>query len=94
MFDDTIINPDVKPPEKRDLKQDFYHFRRTLEYMGANVPIQVLCLTKPLEKSLIERGFVRVYDLIDLDLAKIEGLSCRHLNMLTARLDEFFSVCI
>lgn len=97
MSDDNlkyIINPDVEPPQKPDLKKDLYHYRQTLAYMGANVPIQVLCLPKFLEKSLISLGYLRVYDLIGCDLAKIKGLGESRRNLLASRLDEFFTVSI
>lgn len=91
---ENIINSDVQPPEKPDLKKDFYHYKRVLSFMGANVPLQVLCLPKPLEKLLIAHGFQRVYDLIDRDLTEIEGIGDRRLDLLTSRLDEFFSVSL
>lgn len=97
MLDDNlsqIINPDVEPPHKPDLKKDIAHFRRTLSFMGANVPIQVLCLPKALEKSLLKQNILRVYDLIDRDLTKIEGVGSAWLELLTSRLDQFFTVCI
>ncbi len=89
-----IINPDVQPPEKPNLRQDFDNYRKTLYYMGANVPIQVLCLPKSLEKSLLNEGILRVYDLINRDLTKIEGVGTKRLSLLTSRLDEFFTVSI
>ncbi len=91
---DLIINEDVKPPNKEDLKKDLDHYRKTLYYMGANVPIQVLCLPKVLEKSLLKEGFLRVYDLISRDLTEIKGLGKGRLDLLTSRLDEFFTVGI
>lgn len=90
----TIINPDVEPPQKPDLKNDLAHYRKTLYYMGANVPIQVLCLPKSLEKSLISLGYLRVYDLIGCDFTKIEGFGESRRNLLASRLDEFFTVSI
>lgn len=97
MIDDDlnqIINPDVQPLAKTNLKEDFDNYRKTLYYMGANVPIQVLCLPKSLEKSLLNEGIIRVYDLINRDLAKIEGVGAKRLGLLTSRLDEFFTVSI
>ncbi len=91
---DLIINEDVKPASKEDLKQNIDHYRKTLYYMGANVPIQVLCLPKIVEKSLLKEGFVRVYDLISRDLTEIKGLGSARLDLLASRLDEFFTVSI
>ena len=94
MVENLYINPDVKPPEKPDLKKDFEYYKKVLSYAGANVPIEVLCLPKALEKSLINQDILRVYDLIDRDLAKIEGVGDKRLGLLTSRLDEFFTVGI
>ncbi len=88
-----IINEDVKAPEI-DLKKDLHNYRKTLHYMGSNVPIQVLCLPKSLEKTLIKEGLIRVYDLISCDLTEIKGIGSNRLSLLTSRLDEFFTVSI
>ncbi len=90
----NIINPDVQPAEKVDLKKDLAQWRRLLSYMGANVPIQVLCLPKAVEKSLISEGILRVYDLIDRDLAEIKGIGLARGELIASRLDEFFTVGI
>ncbi len=78
--------------KKRDWQEDLSHYRKILSYMGANVPIQVLCLPKPLEKCLISNGCLRVYDLINRDLAEIKGIGEVKIDLLASRLDEFFSV--
>lgn len=90
----NVINPDVQPPEKPDLKKDLAHWRNLLAYMGANVPIQVLCLPKPIEKSLRDEGILRVYDLIGRDLTEIKGIGLARSDLLASRLDEFFTVGI
>ena len=77
-----------------EMKKDLEHYRKTLYYMGANVPLQVLCLPKAIEKLLLKDGCLRVYDLIDRDLTKIKGLGDRRLDLLTSRLDEFLTVSI
>ncbi len=76
------------------LKEDMAHYRRTISYLEANVPIQVLCLPKVIEKALINEGCLRVYDLINRDLGKIKGLGSGRLDLLASRLDEFFTVSI
>lgn len=83
---------DVKKDEK--YKEDLAHYRTVLHYMGSNVPIGVLCLPKSLEKILLRDGCVRVYDLINRDLTKIEGMGDRRRDLLASRLDEFFSVSL
>jgi hypothetical protein len=94
MNDDLIINPDVKTEDKPDFQKDLAYWRKLLSYMGANVPIQVLCLPKSLEKSLLNASILRVYDLIGRDLTEIKGIGKIRAELLASRLDEFFTVCI
>lgn len=89
---------DIKDSEKLDykknLEEDLYHYRTILQFMEANVPIEVLCLPKPIENILIRDGCNRVYDLISRDLTKIKGIGDIRLDLLTSRLDQFFSVSL
>ena len=80
--------------DSKKLNEDLAHYRNVLSYLEANVPIQVLCLPKPIEKLLIKEGCLRVYDLINRDLGKIKGIGVDRLNILTSRLDQFFTVSI
>ena len=80
--------------DSKKLNEDLAHYRNVLSYLEANVPIQVLCLPKPIETLLIKEGCLRVYDLINRDLGKIKGIGVDRLNILTSRLDQFFTVGI
>lgn len=91
---ESIINPDVEAPKKLDLEESYKQYRKTLYYMGANVPLQVLCLPKTLEKLLLKEGILRVYDLIGRNFTEIKGVGDRSNDLLTARLNEFLSVSI
>lgn len=73
-------------------KKDLAHYRTVLQFMGANVPIQVLCLPPEIENVLLRDECVRVYDLLGRDLSMIKGIGNRRLNLLRSRLDEFFAV--
>jgi len=75
-------------------KEDLAHYRNVLRYMEANVPLQVLCLPPAIEKALFADGCLRVYDLINRDLAKVKGIGKGRLDLLASRLDEFFSISI
>lgn len=92
--ENLIINADVQEPSPSDPKKDLAHYRQTLYYMGANVPIGVLCLPKAIEKTLRSEGIARVYDLINRDLGEIKGIGKSRIDLLTSRLDEFFTVSI
>jgi hypothetical protein len=77
-----------------EIKKNLIHYRNVLSYMGANVPIAALCLPKVIENALTRDGCERVYDLINRDLTKIKGLGKNRIDLLTSRLDEFFTVSI
>lgn len=88
-----MSNLDNKIKQER-LKEDFLHYKKVLTFMEANIPIQALCLPAAIENILLREGLIRAYDLIGHDLSKIKGLGTRRLDILTHRLDEFFSMCI
>lgn len=75
-------------------KIDMFHYRNMLNYMGANVPIQVLCLPKVIEKALINADCLRVYDLINRDLREIKGIGEGRCDLLASRLEEFLTVSL
>jgi hypothetical protein len=74
------------------LHEDICNYRRTLEFMGGNIPIQTLCLPPDIEKILLNDGRLRVYDLFRCDFGKIKGIGSKRLAILTSRLDEFFAI--
>ena len=76
------------------LKEDIVHYRRTIGYLQADVPLQVLCLPKAIETILFKNGCLRVYDLINRDFGKIKGLGRSRIEFLTSRLDEFFTISL
>lgn len=92
-LDDTKIKNEVqKYFSSTDFKKDVAHYREIVCYMSANVPLGVLCLPVALEKILIREGYIRVYDLLNRDLSEIRGIGKTRRDLITARLDQFFSV--
>lgn len=86
---------DVALKDSQDrLKEDLSHYRNVMYFLGANVPIETLCLPKTIESILIDDGCVRVYDLINRDFTKIKGLGTKRLALLTSRLDEFLTISL
>ncbi len=77
-----------------ELRKNVTHYRNLMNFLGANLPIEAMCLPKEIEKVLIREGFIRVYDLIGHDLTEIKGLGKARIRVLESRLDEFFSVTI
>lgn len=77
----------------REFVQSLGEYRKKISYMVGDTPIETLCLPKSTQTILLNQGIIRVYDLFNLDLVKIKGLGETRIRNLTARLDEFFSVC-
>lgn len=91
-----LNNEKIKKEQERqkELRENISHYRNILNYLGANLPIQVMCLPKEIETILIREGFLRVYDLIGHDLTKIKGLGIARRGLLESRLSEFFAMSI
>lgn len=77
---------------REEMAKRYNDYRKTINFMAADAPIQTLCLPKPIENILIREGCLRIYDVIDLDLTKIEGLGPVRIRNLTSSLDQFFSM--
>lgn len=77
---------------KEEVLKNFVRYQQTLSYMAADAPIGILCLPKPIEKILLDHGFLRVYDLFDRDFVKIKILTASQLRNLTTCVDQFFSM--
>ena len=77
---------------QEELVQKFKDYKKTITYMAADAPIEVLCLPKPIESVLLANGFLRIYDVFDVDFAKIKGLGVVRIRQLTSSLDQFFSM--
>jgi hypothetical protein len=77
---------------KQELKQKFDDYQNTMKFMLADAPIEVLCLNLKIQTILLDEGFLRIYDLFDVDLIKVKGLGVVRIKELTTRLDQFFSM--
>jgi hypothetical protein len=70
----------------------FAGYKKTMRYMSGDMPISALCLPKKLEKKLLDRDFLRVFELFDVDFTKVEWLDKAETRDLTARLNEFIAM--
>lgn len=77
---------------KEEVLKKFEDYRKTLNYMAADAPIQILCLPTVIENALLNHGCLRVYDLFDCDFVEIKGLGVSRIRDLTTCLDQFFSM--
>lgn len=94
-FDDinTNIEIDIDMAKlKQELRQKFQEYQTTMKFMLADAPIEVLCLNPAIEKILLDQGFLRIYDLFNVDLVKIKGFGAVRIRNLTSSLDKFFSM--
>lgn len=77
---------------KEELSKKFNDYQTTMKFMLADAPIEILCLNTAIEKILLDQGFLRIYDLFNVDLVKIKGLGAVRIRNLTSSLDKFFSM--
>ena len=77
---------------KEELRKKFDDYQTTMKFMLADAPIEILCLEHKLEKILLDNGFLRIYDIFDVDFTKIKGLGAIRIRNLTSSLDKFFSM--
>lgn len=93
---DNVNNNFEKEMQSQKIKVEvlkkFDEYRKTINYMAADAPIEILCLPSGIEKLLLDNGLLRIYDLFDVDFIKIKGFGVSRTRDLTACLDKFFSM--
>jgi transcription-repair coupling factor (superfamily II helicase) len=77
---------------KEEVIKKFAEYEQSVKYMAADAPISILCLQKAVENKLIENNILRVYDLFNMDLAKVEWLNASGVRHLTASLNQFLAM--
>lgn len=77
---------------KEELRKKFQDYQTTMKFMLADAPIEVLCLPAITQKVLLDQGFLRIYDLFNVDLVEIKGIGVARARHLTSSLDKFFSM--
>lgn len=77
---------------REEVAKKFVDYRKTLNYMATDAPIEVLVLPKAIENALLAHGCLRIYDILNLDLTEVKGLGTRRIGDLTASLDKFLSM--
>lgn len=89
-------NSQPKKKNKRlhkDIK-DILFYRKALDFLSGDAPIEVLCLGARVDNALKKAGILRVYDLIDADLTKIERIGPRNRDLIAARVQQFLAIHI
>lgn len=77
---------------REELSKSFENYKNTMRMLAADAPVEALCLPRTIEKLLLHNGCLRIYDIVDLDFAKIEGLGPIRLRHLTTSVNQFFSM--
>jgi hypothetical protein len=77
---------------KEELSKCFEDYQKTMKYMAADAPIEILCLPKVIETCLFNHGCLRVYDIFDLDFTEVKGLGEIRIRQLTTCLNQFLSM--
>lgn len=92
-LEEIKLEHDLKMKQvKEEVLNKLREYRKTIAFMYADAPITILCLPAIIEKSLLDHGCLRLYDLFDIDFTKVKGLGSTRIRYLTSRLDEFFSI--
>lgn len=89
-------NYSIMNKEILKIKQDFIkcivNYRKCLEDMSYDVPIEVLCLPKDILGPLKRAGIFRVSDIIKTDLTKVKRLGRVRIAYINTKLREFLPV--
>jgi hypothetical protein len=95
-FDENVNKNIEKDLHEQKIKEEVLkklsEYRNTINYMTADAPISILCLSKKTEDLLLNNGLLRVYDLFDRDFTKIKGFNSTSLRELTAGFNQFISM--
>ena len=77
---------------KKTVLDSLKSYENVMKCLYTDVPISSLNLDKKTKAVLKKEGLNRLYEVINLDLSKIEGLCDRRRADLTACLDQFLSM--
>lgn len=91
-YDGPEFEADLKKKIIEEISRMTSRYSSEMKKMAADVPIEALCLKKKTQESLRIHGYLRIYDLLDVDLAKIEFLDRVEIRDLNSRFEQFFSM--
>lgn len=95
--DPDVVNNKIEYDQKMKFMKEevlkrMTDYRKTIDYMVTDAPLQILGLPVVIENILLDHGCLRVYHLLDMDFTKIKGLGETRVRLLTSGLDKFFSM--
>ncbi len=88
---ENVIDPEVDRREnvKRELIKSFDRYQKVMSLMAIDGPISVLGLPKNIQKILEDNGILRLYEILNMNLIEIKGLSDIDRTRLAASLNKF-----
>ena len=88
----SSMNQEDAKKFREEMQKAWNNYQTIMQFLEMDAPIEVLCLDKKTESLFRNNGFLRVNDIVNLDLTKIEWLDDRSRRNLTSRLNEFFPI--
>ena len=73
------------------LNTDLSIYRLGITFEVGNVPIETLCLPKTINTILKKNNFLRVRDLIGIELHSIDGIGRNRAEIISRKIRTFFS---
>lgn len=74
---------------KKDFLSSLNNYKKFLETLSLDAPIEVLCLPENIRKILIRNKIFRVSDIVGRDLGKIKGLGDKKIGIIEYRMSQF-----
>ena len=89
-------NNEIMALEMQNIKHNFLKqvndYRNYLHDVSLDIPIEVLCLPKSINKILLRNGLSRVKNVAAFDLTKVKGLGDKRIDLIRFRIDEFLAM--
>ena len=73
------------------LRDDLTAYRVGISHEIGDVPLETLCLPKVINTILKREKFLRVHDLLGVDISGIKGISDTRATVVSQRMRTFFS---
>ena len=91
---ENVVDPEIERKEnvKRELIKSFDRYQKVMSLMAVDGPISVLGLPKNIQKILEDNGILRLYEVLNMNLTKIEGLTDMDRTRLASSLNKFSSM--
>jgi len=88
----NFVNEAKMQQIREELILRYAEYHKTMAYLSADAPIEILCLPKTLETILLKNGFNRVYDIVNVDFTKIKGLGVVRAGQLASCVNQFLAM--